>query len=199
MITKKEDLYGTHVLLCDKEAAEIYVRLINEFEISEIELGCNDYNENAIEVHKSDKTSSGWNASFTEANKKGLDAGSRRLAISDLKPRTRTEYEKVKYSSAWKAAKDHEERKVELWRKSDLCDAIKGNNWKAIQSPSEAAQYHFDLYRKVEKEIDWRDEVSCDFAIWFDDGYVGMRCQRFSEENFLELCRVVIRANGEIE
>lgn len=74
------------------------------------------------------------------------------------KPRTKTYFVKVEYSTSWKAAKDHEERVEFLYRQSDLGDAIKGNNWKAIQSPSEAAQYHFDLYRKLETEIDERQE-----------------------------------------
>ena len=53
MIKCKEDLYGTHVLLSDKEAAEIYVGLINEFGISSIRLG-GQGGEGAIEVHKAD-------------------------------------------------------------------------------------------------------------------------------------------------
>lgn len=80
------------------------------------------------------------------------------IVLSKPKPRTKTEFVKVEYSTSWQAAKDHEERVEFLYRQSDLGDAIKGNNWKAIQSPSEAAQYHFDLYRKVETEIDERQE-----------------------------------------
>ncbi len=76
----------------------------------------------------------------------------------EMPRRTKVEYVKVDYSISWQAAKDHEERTEFLYRQSDLNDAIKGNNWKAIQSPSEAARYYFDLYRRVETEINDREE-----------------------------------------
>lgn len=125
------------------------------------------------------------------------------LVNPQAEPRTRTEYEKVEYSSAWEAAKDHEERKLELWRKSDLNEVIKGNNWKAIQSPSEAAQYHFDLYLKIEKEIDWREDAD---SYFLKTKRLGINCtieeaitrSDYCDE-FLELCRVALRANGELE
>ncbi len=74
--------------------------------------------------------------------------------------RTKESYVKRNYSTAWQAAKDHEERVEFLYRQSDLGEVIKGNNWKAIQSPSEAAQYHFDLYRKIETPIEWWEDAN---------------------------------------
>lgn len=82
------------------------------------------------------------------------------ISIETKEPkRTKESYEKRDYSTAWQAAKDHEERVEFLYRQSDLGEAIKGNNWKAIQSPSEAAQYHFDLYRKIETPIEWWEDA----------------------------------------
>ena len=80
------------------------------------------------------------------------------MNYEEKEKRVKVEYVKVKYSKAWLAAKDHEERIKFLYRQSDLNDAIKGNNWKAIQSAGEAAQYYFDLYKKVATEITERDE-----------------------------------------
>ncbi len=85
----------------------------------------------------------------------------RAAALETKEPkRTKESYEKRNYSTAWQAAKDHEERVEFLYRQSDLGEAIKGDNWKAIQSPSEAAQYHFDLYRKIETPIEWWEDAN---------------------------------------
>lgn len=59
------------------------------------------------------------------------------------------------------------------------------------------------IYRKVEKEIDWRDEVCDHFGDcqWFDGGTsIGNAIMsEHASGEFLELCRVALRANGEIE
>lgn len=59
------------------------------------------------------------------------------------------------------------------------------------------------IYRKVEKEIDWRDEVS-DFVI---NNNIIYSCNgnkhiialaEYTDEQFLEMCRVALRATGEL-
>ena len=101
-------------------------------------------------------------------------------------PRTKTEFVKVEYSKSWQAAKDHEERVEFLYRQSDLGDMIKGNNWKAIQSPSEAAQYYFDLYRKVEPEIDEQQEFVDRMLemLDFNEAYDGNKIVSDMYDNF---------------
>lgn len=150
MITCKEDLYGTHVLLCDKEAAEIYVSLVNKFGISEVKIGGNGRGEDAIEVHKADWTASGWDAPFTKASSKGLDKGSRQLTLSDLKPRTKVAYVKVNGNNQggafWECAKDYSEGVVFTTMGSseqlivdsidDLLDRYKCHNlYRRIETP----------------------------------------------------------------
>ena len=61
----------------------------------------------------------------------------------------------------------------------------------------------FDFYRKVEKEIDWRDEVesNLDF-IDFDKGCKSIYLRTWppiKEQQFLEMCRVTLRATGELK
>lgn len=63
---------------------------------------------------------------------------------------------------------------------------------------------HGRIYRKVEKEIDWREEVmeylySNDYHLSkiTDGDWIEIN-QNFKNEEFLELCRVALRANGEL-
>lgn len=87
--------------------------------------------------------------------------------VKPIQTESKYRYEKVELERAWIAAKNHEEKTIEFWRKSDIGDAVKGIQWKAIQSPSEAAQYHFDLYRRV--EISERDEFIEAYALAVQD------------------------------
>lgn len=194
MIKCKEDLYGTYVLLSDKEAAEIYVGLINKFGISEIKLiECN--REDAIEVHKADWCASGWGASFTKANSRGLDEGSKRLTLSDIKPRTRTEF--VKVTESIFDLRDEFER-GELYCKFE--HAREYTQITNAQTLSQALHRGY-CYRLVEKEIDWRDESHGYLANKTGFHWSTPIAEVINDESdcFLELCRVTLRANGEIE
>lgn len=152
MIKCKEDLYGTHVLLSDKEAAEIYVGLINKFGVSGIVLGGHK-SEDAIEVHKADWCASGWDASFTKANSRGLDEGSRRLTLSDLKPkRTYTEYEKVT-ESIFDLRDEFERGELYYY----CCHTESKHKIESVKLLATNAITD-NVYRKVEKEIDERHE-----------------------------------------
>lgn len=195
MITKKEDLYGTHVLLSDKEAAEIYVGLINKLGISGISLGGHNI-EDAIEVHRANWCRSGWDASFTKANENGLDVGSRRLTLSDLKPkRTRTEYEKVT-ESIFDLREEFE--RGELYCKHEFAREYT----QIINTQTLAQALHGGFcFRKVEKEIDWRDESHRYLANKTGFHWSTPIAEVINDESdcFLELCRVALRANGEID
>lgn len=192
VIKCKEDLINTYIENDHGELRDLYLAKCKEFGIC-----ADDIDKNSGTIGVLDRCDiSMWHNLMERTIEK-----CKKLTLSDLKPRTRTEYEKVSYDSAWKAAKDHEERKLELWRKSDLSEVIKGNNWKAIQSPSEAALYHFDLYLKVEKEIDWRDESHGYLANKTGFHWSAPIAEVINDESdcFLELCRVALRANGEVE
>lgn len=118
--------------------------------------------------------------------------------ITTVKPHTRTEYEKVTESIF--DLRDEFER-GELYFKCSEGD------W--VQAVHESEVVHFlnncALYRKIEKEIDWRDEV---MKYLFENDYHNSRIetndwveikQSFKNDEFLEMCRVALRANGEIE
>ena len=199
MIKCKEDLYGTYVLVSDKEAAEIYVGLINKFGISEIKLReCNREREDAIEVHKAQWTSSGWDASFTKANSRDLDEGSKKLTLSDLKPRIRTKYEKVTESIF--DLRDEFER-GELYCKHEHAREFT----QVINTQTLAQSLHGGYcFKKIEKEIDWRKETKSylrsdngAFKLYQLEAMLGAIAEY--PEQFLEMCRVALRANGELD
>ena len=125
----------------------------------------------------------------------------RKIELSSLKPkRTRTEYEKVEFNSAWEAVKAFEDGDVfhthfisDGWVVVDQVQQVIPN-WQLGK-----------LYCKVEKEIDWREEVSnfvddkYSYITIHENGAVDSLLAASSNINFLELCRVALRANGEIE
>ncbi|CAM0015468.1 hypothetical protein VPHK367G1_0086 [Vibrio phage K367 g1] len=161
MITKKEDLYGTHVLISDLDAAKLYVELIKKFGIAN--LGTTEgRKESAIEVHSADWNESGIDASFTNATESGLDAGSKRLTLSDLKPRTKTEFVKCVFNHAWEAVKAFEDGE-ELYTKRSHKDFV------LIDNAPDVLRFLYDLHRKVETEIDERQEfidAACEVVNW---------------------------------
>lgn len=111
------------------------------------------------------------------------------------KPRTEIQYEHVGFHKCHEAMFKHEIEE-KLYRKyedgyveADL--TYIANNWVS------------GLYREVEKEIDWRDEVS-DFLT---NNNIPYRCNGhqyiktisdYTDEQFLEMCRVALRATGEL-
>ena len=121
------------------------------------------------------------------------------LTLSDFK-RHRTEYEKVTESIF--DLRDQFER-GELYTK---CRGAGGDFFNKITTEYELVTFApRSLYRKVEKEIDWREEVSnfvddkYSYITIYENGAVDALLAASSNINFLELCRVALRANGEIE
>ena len=127
----------------------------------------------------------------------------KKLTLSDLKPRTRTEYEKVDFKpdEIWKAFKEHQEDGFLFVQTSDEFECLGDGVFTLAMAISQGDQ----LYRKVEKEIDWKKEVKdfCGDKYSYlhinDDGHVNCLLPYDSDIDFLELCRVALRANGEIE
>ncbi|UTQ79868.1 hypothetical protein vBVnaSL3_45 [Vibrio phage vB_VnaS-L3] len=105
--------------------------------------------------------------------------------------RTRTEYEKVTESIF--DLRDEFEC-GELYE--SVCGSRLENEHDFIY-----AYTHGHIVRKIEKEIDWREDVfsftkSINGKVSFADGF---SVSKMSEEQFLELCRVALRANGELD
>lgn len=116
-------------------------------------------------------------------------------SAATTKRATKVEYVKVEYNHIWEIMKMQSEG-VDFYIKTDATKSgyglVQNNPTSLLVASSD------DLYRRIEKEVDWRDIVKQDFAVWFDEGKVGMK-MAFSEENYLEMCRVTLRAIGEIE
>lgn len=114
------------------------------------------------------------------------------------KPRTRTEYEKVT-GSIFDLRNEFE--------RGELYYNFGNEEWITYRDEASLAIgfKEGNIHRKVEKEIDWREEVrsflkkpSVDGKFSIDKHCITIDCT-FSESEFLELCRVALRANGEIE
>jgi hypothetical protein len=223
MITCKEDLYGTHVLLSDGEALEIYVNLINELEIAEIKIRAGDC-EDAIEVHKAEWEPSGWGASF--ATLVGLDFGSKRLTLEDFKPQAKgvecanglhpigvecelkdlkpkpTKFVKVE-ESIFDLKEEFESGEL-YFDAGELSDgyALSISGYVKINSKETLCDCYSDgnVYRQV--ELDWRDEVKSkysltDFRNLDDEGCINLG--DWTPEGFIKLCHFVAELTGKLE
>ena len=157
MITKKEDLINTYIKNDHGELRDLYTKKAVNLGLS-INISCTVTSSRFIFTTMNPGRYGNVDHTSSPDHLVSRYGPMRELTLSDLKPSTKTEFVKLEFNHAWEAARDHEERVEFLYRQSDLGEALKGNNWKAIQSPSEAAQYHFDLYRRVETEIDERQE-----------------------------------------
>lgn len=117
------------------------------------------------------------------------------------KPRTRTEYEKVT-ESIFDLRDGFERGELYWWYESDCKDK---SEFVEIRSEYDLSTYFAkgNIFKRVEKEIDWRVDVDNYFL---KTKYLGIDCtieeaitrSDYCDE-FLELCRVALRANGEIE
>ena len=108
--------------------------------------------------------------------------------------RTRTEYEKVTESIF--------DLRDEFERGGLYSYYMNGKHTKVTNEDDLLENYKDkNLYRKVEKDIDWRDEVhECLSGIGYHWATPIAEVINDDESDyFLELCRVALRANGEIE
>lgn len=196
MITCKEDLINTYIENDHGELRDLYIKKAIEFGFSH--QGYRDrnldwYNLGFIGICE------GWGndrlgQSMVE-NEKINDYECKKLTLSDLKPRTRTEYEKVTESIF--DLRDEFER-GELYCKFE--HAREYTQITNAQTLSQALHRGY-CYRLVEKEIDWRDESHGYLANKTGFHWSTPIAEVINDESdcFLELCRVTLRANGEIE
>ena len=124
--------------------------------------------------------------------------------VSKIKPiptkRTRTEYEKVT-ESASHVIDEFENGGEFYYMAPSLTKPALANRGGVFNKLRDGDA----LYRKVEKEIDWREEVSnfvddkYSYITIYENGAADALLAASSNINFLELCRVALRANGELD
>lgn len=119
------------------------------------------------------------------------------------KPPVRVEYEKVTFDKASEAVKAWEDG--ELYTRSSHEDYVK------IGTPTGAITYIHDLYRRIEKPVDWQNAV-VDYIYGnynptnhdaLSESLVtaigsGVDFKYLTQDEFLEMCRIALRANGEL-
>lgn len=198
VIKCKEDLINTYVKTDCEELVALYLEKCKEFGFAwfsgEKIAGNENYADGPFLGLNEDIRMSLGNGSEDYFDR----CGCRKLTLSDLKPRTRTEYEKVT-ESIFDLREEFE--RGELYFKCSEGD------W--VQAVHESEVVHFlnncCLYRKVEKQIDWREEVSTwvqqnqSVNIDFLTNSVMYYHGSVSNDTFLEMCRVALRANGELD
>lgn len=72
-------------------------------------------------------------------------------------------------------------------------------NWFDVANRLNAGKCEF--YRRIEKEVDWRDEVNSFINSMEEFEGIGIHCLLNDAHGdlFLEMCRVALRANGELK
>lgn len=131
-------------------------------------------------------------------------ASSRKITLSDFKPkpRTKTEYVKVNPNadggSYWECARDYACGEV-----GSFFHAYSEASGKRLVQDNDQLLQHYktkSLYRKVETEITWKDAL-CDYVdeckeLTIDSSLSFAACINGAawDNEFLEMCRVVVSA-----
>ena len=206
MIKCKEDLINTYIENDHGELRDLYIKKAIELGFSHQgyrDRDLNWYNLDFIGICE------GWDNDMLgqtmSEGEKIDDYECKKLTLSDLKPRTRTEYEKVTESIF--DLRD-EFGRGELYFDRDRCTGgiyVSSDQYQKIRDMNDFSQAALNnIYRKVEKEIDWRDDI-CEWqhtkkiGIYTPLDFTVAHLISAHPDKFLELCRVALRANGEIE
>lgn len=198
-----EDMKMCYVPRHDKEVFELFMDKCEEFGLSWSDYSGGEPRD--IKLGEVVVFNGSTNKLLTHASEAyAAVKGYKRLTLSDLKPRTRTEYEKVAESprELFQAMLNGEEFYL---FKEELLNFDGNQFWRHTEDGKSRITFIEDeneIYRKVEKEIDWRDEVNKAFpAIDFRDldSHNSHDLGCWQPESFLELCRVALRANGELD
>ncbi|CAL9954898.1 hypothetical protein VPHK63_0003 [Vibrio phage K63] len=161
MIKCKEDLINTAVFCHKGELRELYLKKCEQFGVSWNHAGLDISKYSLLMVDENTELQGVicCNDDFY------LDL--KRLTLSDLKPRTRTEYEKVT-ESIFDLRDEFERGELYWWYESDCKDK---SEFVEIRSEYDLSTYFAkgNIYRKVEKEIDERQEFiekACKVVDW---------------------------------
>lgn len=113
---------------------------------------------------------------------------------------TKVEYVKVEYNHIWEIMKMQSEG-VDFYIKSD--DVESGYSLVQNNPTSLLVATTYDLYLRIEKELTWQEYVESiypfvEFSTKNKSVHINTK-QSIGEEDYLEMCRVTLRAIGEIE
>ncbi|CAH9014051.1 putative coil containing protein [Vibrio phage 455E52-1] len=152
MITKKEDLINTYIENDLGELRKAYIDKAIELGYmhqGNRERGLDWYDLPYIAINDS------WDDTYvgqaSDAKKGIAFSESKLLTLSDLKPRTKTEFVKCEFDHAWEAVKAFEDGE-DLYTKRSHKDFV------LIDNAPDVLRFLYDLHRKVEIEIDEKQE-----------------------------------------
>lgn len=197
MIKCKEGLINTYIENDFGELRDLYLAKCEEFGIC-----ADDIDKNSGTIGVLDRCDiSMWHNLMERTIDK-----CRKLTLSDLKSRTRTEYEKVT-ESIFDLRDEFERGELYFTANGDI------DNMRVIETELHLVQLlksHMEftnrgyVYRSTEKQVDWREEVHAwqhtkKVGIYTPLDFVVSDLIESHPDKFLELCRVALRANGEIE
>lgn len=204
MITCKEDLMNTYIENDFGELREVYLSVCSKFGLhlyhdGEQSFDVNFYDGKYIRCDKYSLEDSENVLQSIDDNCLGK-YNEKQLTLSDLKPRTKVVYEKVNFSSVGECVQSVHDNYGEYFFLN------KGTGEYQIAEYQDSAWYwkEDNIYIKVEKEIDWREELN----EWQHTAKIGIYSPLDFEvsslietdpDKFLELCRVALRATGELE
>ena len=178
MITCKEDLIGTYISTKDSELVDRYLAECQKY-------GFKWFNGKDAKSKAYSGKFIGLNTDITLSigdcsERYFLNKKCKRLTISDFKP-TRTEYVKVT-DSIFNLKSDFE--KGEFYEKVIGYHKIDSEGYLA------GAWSDGNLYRKVEREITWQDEIQRLYPIMITAGVVSGK-RLLAESEFIEMCHKV--------
>lgn len=191
MITCKEDLINTYIYDDGGELRDAYFSIAEKFGFL-IDEG--DYNLGIISVMEDCKY-------VQDINSLELVRKCKKLTLSDLKPRTKVEYEKAEFEpeEIWKAFKEHQEVGYLYVNTSDGFECLLDGVFNLAMAISQGDQ----LYRKVERPVEWFDDLS-DFInsdsvtgkANYEDGKLIIGAS-FTHEQLCDLARIALEQEDE--
>lgn len=180
MITCKEDLMNTYIVNDKGALRDAYLAICGKFNLHNLEsekFKAEFYADSYIVCNSYSLPTSEW---LLQSHASADDSILSRVVMSDLKP-TRTEYVKVT-DSIFDLKADFE--KGELYEKdSGYCKLIS-------ESDFAFAYRENAIYRKVEREITWQDELERLYPVNAINGHVSFK-QLITYEQFIEMCHKV--------
>lgn len=198
MITCKEDLINTAVFCHKGELRELYLEKCREFGIEWLHTTLNIDSYQLLRVDEDGRLQGVKTETGDHYN------SAKRLTLSDLKPRTKVEYEKCKHKSAWEVIKEHEES-GNLFICEHADDEVFNSDYPVCgydMACIKDAILSEIIYRKVERPVEWFDDVleyleqnrqsgSCD-----EQGVLSVGAD-MTRDQWCDFARIILEQEGE--
>jgi hypothetical protein len=183
MMITKEKLLNSYIENDNGELKALYIAALS----SEGVYPCGHFNENHAHLECADACSGV--AIYGVINADYVSEGSVKLTLADFK-NTKVEYEKCEFDHAWEAVKAFECDNAEFHQKIPC-------GYKKIMSRECVFNRYStgDLYRRVETEVTWLDELQRDYNIEVSGNVVELK-GRMDKQVFIEMCSFVHNANN---